>query len=124
MDKKVLIVDDSMVSRRFIKIYLKKMGITNIIETSNVKSALKKLKKEDVDLILSDWSMQGMTGLKFLQTIRGDKNLKHIPFIMVTAEGLKENIAKALDAGVTKYIVKPYTYEDLKSEIESAFHDE
>ena len=121
IDKKVLIVDDSLISRRFIRIYLKKMGITNVIEASNVRSALEELKKGngDVDLILSDWSMPGMSGLSFLQTVRSDENLGNIPFMMITAEGLKGSIAEALDEGVSRYILKPYTYENFRNEIES-----
>ena len=121
IDKKVLIVDDSLISRRFIRIYLKKMGITNVVEASNVRSALEKLKKGDgdVDLILSDWSMPGMSGLTFLQAVRGDENFENIPFIMITAEGLKGSIAEALDEGVSRYILKPYTYENFRNEIES-----
>ncbi len=121
IDKKVLIVDDSLISRRFIRIYLKKMGITNVVEASNVKSALEKLKKGngDVDLILSDWSMPGMSGLSFLQAVRSDEDLENIPFIMITAEGLKGSMAEALDEGVSSYMLKPYTYENFRNEIES-----
>ena len=123
-DIKVLVVDDSLVSRRFIKIYLKKIGITNVLEASHVKMALEKLEKEKVDLILSDWMMPGIPGLDFLKSVRSNENLKNIPFIMITAEGLKESIKEAISAGVSRYILKPYTFETFKEEIESIFRKE
>ena len=122
VDIKVLVVDDSIVSRRLIRVYLKKMGITNVVEASNVKSAIENLKTETVDLILSDWSMPGMSGLNFLQFIRSDKHLKKIPFVMITAEGLKGSMAQALEEGVTKYVLKPYTYENIQNTIRSIYN--
>ena len=121
---KILLVDDSLLARRFIMIYLKKMGLTNIIEAQNVREALEVLKRKKVGLIISDWNMPGMSGLDFLKTIRGNENLTRTPFIMVTAEGLKRYISEAIKAGVSGYIMKPYTYETLKEEIYSVFPKE
>ena len=116
---RVLVVDDSIVSRRFISIYLTKIGITNVLEVSDGKKALELLEHENVDLILSDWMMPGMTGIDFLKSVRRDIKLKDVPFIMVTAEGLKASIAEMKEAGVTTYILKPYTFETFKGEIQS-----
>ena len=122
-DIKILVVDDSLCARRFIEIYLKKMGIERVVAATNARSALDKLNKEGFDLILSDWNMPGMSGLAFLKTIRDNENYKDIPFLMITAEGLKESIAEAFSAGASKYILKPYTYETLKREIFSIIRE-
>ncbi|MBX5455251.1 MAG: response regulator, partial [Acidobacteriia bacterium] len=69
-------------------------------------------------LIISDWNMQPMTGLQLLQEVRADARLKHIPFIMVTAESKAENVVAAKQAGVSNYIVKPFNAETLREKIE------
>ena len=103
---KVLIVDDSLIARRFIRTFLGKMRIRNVVEAPDARTALEELNKGGIDLILSDWNMPGMSGLSFLKRVRSDENFRKIPFVMVTAEGLKECIADALKAGVTKFILK------------------
>ena len=69
-------------------------------------------------LVISDWNMEPMTGLQLLQEVRADAKLKSTPFIMVTAESKAENIVAAKQAGVSNYIVKPFSAETLKSKIE------
>ena len=80
--------------------------------------ALRELKKEDVGLIISDWKMPKMTGLDLLKAVRGDKKLKDIPFIMVSAEGHKENVMEAVESGVSNYLVKPFTPETFGEKLE------
>jgi two-component system chemotaxis response regulator CheY len=72
----------------------------------------------DFELIVSDWNMPNMTGLEFLKTVRADPKFKHLPFLMVTAEAEKENIIEAVKAGVSNYIVKPFTGQALKDKLE------
>ena len=83
---KVLIVDDFSTMRRICKHLLKQIGFTNIVEADDGTTALNVLRKESVDLVLTDWNMPKMNGLELLKTIRKDPNLKHLPVIMVTAE--------------------------------------
>ncbi|MBW1800360.1 MAG: response regulator, partial [Deltaproteobacteria bacterium] len=96
---KVLVVDDFATMRRIVKGVLKQLGFSNIIEAEDGSLALEELKKDQVGLIVSDWNMPNMTGLELLKAVRGDANLKDIPFIMVTAEGQKENVVEAVKAG-------------------------
>ena len=114
----VLVVDDFATMRRIVKGVLKDLGFKNIIEADNGVSALKELKTEEIGLIVCDWNMPKMTGLDLLKTVRSDDKFKEIPFIMVTAEGQKENVVKAIKAGVSNYIVKPFTPETLKEKLE------
>jgi two-component system chemotaxis response regulator CheY len=108
---KVLVVDDFATMRRIVKGVLKQLGFSNIIEAEDGNAALGELKKEKFGLIVSDWNMPNMSGLDLLRAVRGDTDLKTIPFIMVTAEGQKENVIEAVKAGVSNYIVKPFTPE-------------
>lgn len=108
---KVLVVDDFATMRRIVKGVLKQLGFGNIIEAEDGSAALSELKKEKIGLIVSDWNMPNMSGLELLKAVRGDADLKAIPFLMVTAEGQKENVIEAVKAGVSNYIVKPFTPE-------------
>ena len=114
----VLVVDDFATMRNIVKTSLKKIGFKNITEAEDGDIALVILKKEKIDLVLADWNMPNMKGLDLLKEIRKDEKLKALPFIMVTAEGQKENIVEAVQAGVNSYIIKPFTPEILKDKIQ------
>ncbi len=116
----VLIVDDFSTMRKIIKNVLKQIGIESVIEAENGKMALELLKKEQIDLIISDWIMPEMTGIDFLKACKSEEHTKKIPFIMVTAEAQKGNIMEAIKSGVDNYIVKPFTPEKLQTAIEKA----
>jgi two-component system chemotaxis response regulator CheY len=118
---KILIVDDFSTMRKIIRNILTQLGFKNILEADDGTTALEILKKEKVDLIISDWNMPKMSGLELLKAVRSDENLKDIPFVMVTAEAQKENILEAIKYKVNQYIVKPFTPETLKEKIEKVF---
>ncbi|MDD5206883.1 MAG: chemotaxis response regulator CheY [Desulfobacterales bacterium] len=118
---KVLVVDDFATMRRIVKGVLKQLGFSNIIEAEDGNTALGELKKEKIGLIVSDWNMPNMSGLDLLKAVRGDASLKAIPFIMVTAEGQKENVIEAVKAGVSNYIVKPFTPETFGEKLQKVF---
>jgi two-component system, chemotaxis family, chemotaxis protein CheY len=113
----VLIVDDYKTMLRIVKNLLNQIGFSNVDEASDGSEALGKVKQKDYGLIISDWNMQPMTGLQLLQAVRADAKLKHIPFIMVTAESKTENVVAAKQAGVNNYIVKPFNAAVLKGKI-------
>ena len=115
---KVLVVDDFSTMRKIIKNNLKGMGFNNIVEAENGQKALEELKKETVGLIISDWNMPVMTGIELLKAVRGDAGLKSIPFIMVTAEGQKDNVMEAAKAGVSNYVVKPFTPDTFSEKLQ------
>ncbi|MEA3417385.1 MAG: chemotaxis response regulator CheY [Thermodesulfobacteriota bacterium] len=115
---KIMVVDDFATMRKVIKNLLKQAGYKNITEAEDGVEALKALKSEKVDFIISDWNMPNMNGLEFLKGVRADSEFSGLPFLMVTAEGLKENVVEAVKAGVSNYIVKPFTSEVLNKKIE------
>jgi len=118
---KILVVDDFKTMRKIIKNILTQLGFKNIIEADDGTTALELLKKQKVDLIISDWNMPKMNGLELLKSIRSDDNLKDIRFIMVTAEAQKESVIEAIKHGVNQYVVKPFTPETLKEKLEKVF---
>jgi two-component system chemotaxis response regulator CheY len=119
MDKhiKVLVVDDFATMRKVIRNLLKQIGYENIVEAEDGVVALKLLKSQKIDLVISDWNMPNMTGLELLKAVRADEDLKQTPFLMVTAEALQDNVVAAVKAGVSNYIVKPFTAETLNEKI-------
>ena len=119
MDKqiKILIVDDFATMRKVIRNLLKQLGYENIAEAEDGVAALRTLRSQKIDLVVSDWNMPNMTGLELLKAVRADEELKATPFLMVTAEALQDNVIAAVKAGVNNYIVKPFTAEVLNEKI-------
>jgi len=117
----ILVVDDFSTMRRIIGGVLKKLGFRNIEEAEDGSIALAKLKQSDYQFIISDWNMPNMPGIDLLKAVRADARLKDIPFLMVTAEAKKDEVSAALEAGVTGYVVKPFTPDSLESKISSIF---
>ena len=118
---KILVVDDFATMRKIITNLLRQLGFKNITDADDGTTALEKLKGEKFDFIISDWNMPKMSGLELLKTVKGDADLKDVPFMMVTAEALKENIIAAIQAGANDYIVKPFNATTLEEKINKIF---
>jgi two-component system chemotaxis response regulator CheY len=118
---KILTVDDFSTMRRIVRHILRQLGYNNIVEAEDGATGLEILRQEDIDFVISDWNMPNMSGLELLKAIRSDDKLKDIPVLLVTAEALKENVLEAVKAGANGYIVKPFTPETLKEQIDSIF---
>jgi two-component system chemotaxis response regulator CheY len=114
---KVLVVDDFATMRKIVRNILKQIGFENITEAEDGTAALRVVKSEPFGLVVSDWNMPNMTGLDLLK----DPQIANLPVLMVTAEGLKENVMEAVKAGVNNYVVKPFTAEVLQEKIENIF---
>ena len=118
-DRLVLIVDDYGTMRRIVRNLLGQIGFEQIDEAEDGKSALDKLQQRSFDLVISDWQMEPMSGLDLLKAVRGDARFRHLPFIMITAANKTENVIAAKAAGVSNYVVKPFTVEVLKRKIDT-----
>ncbi|GGP22623.1 response regulator [Silvimonas iriomotensis] len=79
----VLVVDDFEPMRKATLTQLRSMGIERVVQAKDGAEALRILKRQTVDMILSDWNMPIMTGLDFLIAVRKDEALSHLPFVMV-----------------------------------------
>jgi two-component system, chemotaxis family, chemotaxis protein CheY len=117
-DLKILAVDDSPTMRRIIVNTLKRAGFDNVVEASDGKDALAKMKVESFNFIITDWNMPEMDGLTFVTTLRGTPEYAKMPVLMVTTRSVQDDILAALKAGVNNYIVKPFTPETLKEKID------
>jgi len=117
----VLVVDDAPFIRDLVKKGLRGHfpGI-RIEEAVNGRKAQQMLDRERFDLILCDWEMPEMSGLELLDWCRGQERLKTVPFIMVTSRGDKENVVQAIQSGVSDFIGKPFSNEQLTSKVRKA----
>ncbi|MBX9763238.1 MAG: response regulator [Pseudomonadaceae bacterium] len=117
----VLVVDDATFIRDLVKKGLRDhfSGI-QIEEAVNGRKAQQLLGKHSVDLILCDWEMPEMSGLELLTWCRSQDAHKITPFIMVTSRGDKENVVQAIQAGVSDFIGKPFTNEQLITKVKKA----
>ena len=118
---RMLVVDDFSTMRRIIRNLLQDLGFKDITEADDGSTALTTLKSQEIDFVVTDWNMPGVTGIDLLKAIRGDATLKHLPVLMVTAEAKKENIVAAAQAGANGYIVKPFTAATLEEKLNKIF---
>ena len=117
----VLVVDDAPFIRDLVKKGLRDHfpGL-RIEEAVNGRKAQQHLARQAVDLILCDWEMPEMSGIELLGWCRAQEPLKEVPFIMVTSRGDKENVVQAIQAGVSDFIGKPFSNDQLISKVRKA----
>lgn len=117
----VLVVDDAPFIRDLIKKALRSHfpGL-KIEEAVNGSKARQLLGRSEFDLILCDWEMPELSGLELLQWFREQPGQEKTPFIMVTSRGDRENVVQAIQAGVSDYVGKPFSNEQLISKVSKA----
>ncbi|MCL2807870.1 MAG: response regulator [Coriobacteriia bacterium] len=115
---KLLIVDDSSVIRKVIR------AATDVleIEAEEARDGVEALEMiqalhEELCLILLDWNMPRKNGYEVLLEIKSDERYKHIPVMMVTTEGQRDNTVAAVRAGASNYLTKPFTVEEMEVKI-------
>jgi len=116
---KIIVADDSRVMRSIIEKIIQSLG-HQAIHASNGQEVLDLLdpKSGEVDLILLDWNMPVMNGLEALIRIQEMKLHRQIPVLMISTESEKAKIEQALRAGARGYLSKPFTSEELASELQ------
>lgn len=113
---RALIVEDSRYVRGYLRGLLEERGI-DCEEAGNGQEGMELLHAaSNFDLAFVDWNMPVMNGLEMLQRLRagGYQDLKTI---MVTTEGEKENILRALAEGADEYLMKPFDREALRDKL-------
>lgn len=117
MDRSALIVDDSSIARNHIESILCDMEIGRIDKAGDGATALTLIETRKYDVVLLDWNMPRLSGMDVLKAIRNDPLSRRTQVIMITSEGLKENILTALRVGANDYIIKPFKPETLKNKV-------
>ena len=114
----VLIVDDQLSALDLIGEMLRDLGVTTVTPTLNPQRALDLLrseKGETIDVVLCDWHMPEMTGLEMLREVRALR--PNLPFFMVTGAADVSSVLAAKDCGVTGYIRKPFSADELRKKL-------
>lgn len=115
MSSHILIVDDEAAIRDMVRMALEIDGFT-VSDASNAHQAAKTLESEDIDLILLDWMMPGVSGIDFAGRIRREGN-SSVGIIMVTAKDDENDLIRGLDVGADDYVKKPFSTKELISRI-------
>lgn len=118
MGLKILVVDDATFIRDLVKRSMRQMvPDAEMFEAMDGARAQALIKQQTPDLILSDWEMPELSGEDLLKWVRAQPHLASTPFIMITSRGDRNNVIAAVQAGVSDYISKPFTAEELSRKV-------
>ncbi len=115
----VLIVDDSAAIRKILRRVLQQaeLPLGQIFEAGDGMEALESLRKQKVQLILSDINMPNMDGLRFLTEVKASSDWKDIAVVMITTEGSQAKVLEAVQRGASGYVRKPFTADEIKEKL-------
>lgn len=123
MSIKILVVDDASFTRDLIKRTIRQQFPASVVEEAvNGRKAQKMLEKTQFDMVLCDWEMPEMNGVELLKWCREQPSYQKevVPFVMITSRGDKSHVVEAVQSGVTDYLGKPFSSEQLANKILSA----
>ena len=123
---RVLVVDDMASIRDLVKNQLRTMNFTEIMEASDGDDAWTVIESQfaqanPIELVISDWNMPKMKGLELLKKVRSASNFVQLPFILLTSEADREQVTEAVMAGVSQYIVKPFSGKIFEAKLKTAY---
>jgi two-component system chemotaxis response regulator CheY len=119
MAAEVLVVDDSAAIRKILQRVLRQTGmaIRNILEAGDGQEALEVLRRQKLDLVLTDINMPRMDGLQLLAAIKAAPEWRALPVIMITTEGGEAKVGEAVRLGAAGYVRKPFTADQIKEKL-------
>ncbi|MBN8227355.1 response regulator [Corallococcus macrosporus] len=115
MKFKVLIVEDSKVSREHIAATVEAVEGVEAIATASGFEALKLLPRQRFDLIITDINMPDINGLELINFVKKNPNYRDVPLIIITTEGREQDRSRGMALGAAGYLVKPFQPEDLEA---------
>lgn len=112
---RILVVDDMKPMLDLTKAILNIFGFQHVYTADNGEKAFELVCSKEPDLVITDWIMEPMDGLELTKMIRNDKRSPDpfVPIVMMTGFSSRLRVEAARDAGITEFLVKPYTSEDL-----------
>ena len=125
-DTLTLVVDDMPTIRDMVRQNLKQLGIANILEAEDGEQAMTMIERNrtdgtDIGLVICDWNMPNMKGIELLKLCRSKDEYKELPFVLLTSESDREQVTEAVFAGVSQYIVKPFSLNTLTEKLKAAW---
>lgn len=121
---RVLIADDSRMSRRYVRQILESIGIQDITETENGAEALSAMNEREFDLLISDYNMPEVDGRELIEHIRNNSRQNSIPILMITSEQSRSHLAAIQNAGVSALCNKPLAFDGLRGLIQNLIEDQ
>ena len=112
MSKRILIVDDEEVIRKFLKIHLNKLGY-EVTEAEDGQKAIDRIGERKFDLIICDVMMPNKNGWEVVKEVKSNPKLDQIPIILLTAKNDDVDMFKGYELGANYYMTKPFTKDQL-----------
>lgn len=116
--KRILIIEDQVLFRTIMQDMLTAEGF-NVIVAKDASNAMQLINTLTIDCVITDLYMPDIDGIEFILQLRKNPKYRHIPIIMYTSEKSEEIKNKALAAGVSTFISKPSTGENIAKVIKS-----
>ena len=114
---RVLLADDSEIMRMIIRRALESLGVTGILEAADGLQAIEMFRASNgFNLVVTDWNMPGKSGIELIHEIRALD--PQVPIVMITVEADHDRVREAIQAGVSDYLIKPFTTDLLRSKLE------
>ncbi|MEQ3634346.1 response regulator [Thalassolituus sp.] len=114
----ILIVDDAAFIRDLVKKAVRDTyPAAGIHEAIDGRKAISIMNGANINLVLCDWEMPEVSGIEVLQWMRADERYKSVPFMMITSRGERDHVIKAVQAGVSEYIGKPFTRDNFVAKL-------
>lgn len=115
----ILIVEDTIPMRKLLMTVLENLGVRNITTAEDGEQAFNLFRKNNSDIILTDWLMEPMDGIKFTEEVRKNplSPNRMVPIVLITGYSAWDRVENARDAGITEFLVKPFTANDLARRI-------
>lgn len=121
--KRILVVDDEEVIRKFVRIQLGKLGF-EIKEAEDGNKAIEVLGKENFDLLICDIMMPNKNGWEVIKEVRSNPKTRDLPIIVLTAKNEDKDMFQGYELGASYYITKPFTKAQLLYGIQLMFQEE
>lgn len=115
----VLVAEDTLPMRKIIHAVLMTLGVGKIYNVGDGDAAFRSFMKYNHDIIITDWHMPRCSGVELIQMVRKNANSPNrlVPIIMMTGYSAYPRVAEARDSGVTEFLVKPFTAQELSRRI-------
>jgi two-component system chemotaxis response regulator CheY len=106
--KRILMVTNTPSLRALHASFLRSQGFEYVFEAGDGMQAIDMLRVQPIDLIMSDWQLDELSGLDLLHTVRGSVAMADMPFIMLTTKKDMPRVKATIDLGATDYLIKPF----------------
>jgi two-component system, chemotaxis family, chemotaxis protein CheY len=112
---RILVIDDNAAMCKLLRVILSDLGFGTIDIAHGAEEGIKSFYAHHPDIVMVDWRLDRQDGIEFVKKIRQEESnpKQHVPIVMMTGYTNKERVFKARDAGITEFLIKPFTVQGL-----------